>query len=194
MNDQKKVSGFRLRKRGNGPFSIRHGATVSLFLKLYPFLPFLSYHTVALTTPIPLFTSMQRHCDAPLAYKRPHMLNNHAQEQSNLYQTVLDLWTAKWGRLLSTTTSLTLLWKVKKAQRSMPAISEGDVAEECTFSGVEQSSKREKKKLLSGLSALLKLILALCMVLYLFKFISPSFLLPKLKSPNKDLLHPPIKK
>lgn len=43
-----------------------------------------------------------------------------------------------------------------------------------------------KKKLLSGLSALLKLILALCMVLYLLTFISPSFLLPKLKSPNKD--------
>lgn len=44
-----------------------------------------------------------------------------------------------------------------------------------------------EKKLLSGLSVLLKLILALCMVLYLLKFISPSFLLPKLTSPNKDL-------
>lgn len=49
-----------------------------------------------------------------------------------------------------------------------------------------QASKLWEKKLLSGLSALLKLILALCMVLYLLTFISPSFLLPKLKSPNKD--------
>lgn len=48
-----------------------------------------------------------------------------------------------------------------------------------------------KKTLLSGLSALIKLILALCMVLYLF--ISPSFLLPKLKSPNKDPPTPPKK-
>lgn len=53
------------------------------------------------------------------------------------------------------------------------------------------SLQNEENKLLSDLSALLKLILALCMVLYLLKFISPSFLLPKLKSPNK---YPPPKK
>lgn len=55
-----------------------------------------------------------------------------------------------------------------------------------TFSGIKQSSNM-RKMLLSSLSALLKLLLALCMVLYLLKFISPSFLL--LNPPTK-IFHP----
>lgn len=72
-------------------------------------------------------------------------------------------------------------------------VDRGDVAEGgYTFSSGSSLQNEGKKTLLSGLSALIKLILALCMVLYLF--ISPSFLLPKLKSPNKDPPHTPQKK
>lgn len=176
-----------LRKRGTGPFSIRHGATVLLFLNLYPFFPFLSYCTVALTPP-PHFhphpppTSIQCHCDALLAYKltkQPTDSRGHISLKTTFKNSPI------W---------IQLSWIHEQKVREV--VDRGDVAEGGghTFSsGSSLQNEGKKKTLLSGLLALMKLILALCMVLYLF--ISPSFLLPKLKSPNKDpSSHTPPKK
>lgn len=167
-----------LRKRGNGPFSIRHGATVLFFLNLYPFFAFLSYCTVALTPPPPSHppTSIQCHCDALLAYKltkQPTEGRDHISLKTNFKNRPI---------------CIQLSWIHEHKVREV--VDRGDVAEwGCTFSSGSSIQNEGKKTLLSGLSALIKLILALCMVLYLF--ISPSFLPPKLKSPNKDPPTPP---
>lgn len=148
------------------------------FLTCIHFSPFLSYHTVALTTPPPPTphpTSVRCHCDAPLAYKLTK------QRTESRGHTCL-ITTYKNGPIC-----INLCWISEHKVREVvdQPFQKGTWQRGAHF---QESSFKivGKKRLLSGLSALLKLILALCMVLYLLTFISPSFLLPKLKSPNKD--------
>lgn len=104
--------------------------------------------------------------------KRSHRLNNHK------------------GAFKNSPISLRLSWSYEHKEREVVGREvEGRGGREVHIfrNRAVFKMRRKKKKLLSSLSALLKLTLALCMVLYLLKFISPSFLLPKLKSPNKDL-------
>lgn len=156
------------------------------FLPCILFFPFLSYHTVALTTPVPPFTSIQCHCAAPLAY----MLTKQQTESRGH--------TCLTPTFKNSPICFKLSWiYVHKEKRGVVKEVKGQyqLFQKVMWQGgahfQESSSlQNEGKKLLSGLSALLKPILALCMVLYLVKFFSPSFLLPKLKSPNKDLSSP----